>query len=121
MTDPVIFGVEPHLFHVVDHEDDDAAGVEDEYGDDVDERVALHLPSLFTGQCGRISTKRSFKPVVPACFAWVELLRSKFKRSIRKLHFRLTENGLGLKVDIEDRASCRNSHLLTNTGLRLFV
>jgi hypothetical protein len=34
----------------------------------------------------------------------VELLRSKFKRSTQKLRFRLTENGLGLKVDIEDRA-----------------
>ena len=44
------------LFHVVDHEDDDAAGVEDENGDDVDECVALHLPPLLTGQSGRIST-----------------------------------------------------------------
>jgi len=35
---------------------------------------------------------------------WVELLRSKFKRSTWKLSSMSTENGLGLKVDIEDRA-----------------
>ncbi len=35
---------------------------------------------------------------------WVELLRSKFKSSTRKLSSMSTENGLGLKVDIEDRA-----------------
>jgi len=46
----------------------------------------------------------------------VELLRSKFKRLTQKSRFRLTENGLGLKVDIEDIV-CRNSHLLTNTSL----
>jgi len=34
----------------------------------------------------------------------VELLRSKFQSLTQKLHFRSTENGLGLKVDIEDRA-----------------
>jgi len=34
----------------------------------------------------------------------VELLRSKFKRPTRKLSSMSTENGLGLKVDIEDPA-----------------
>ncbi len=38
-----------YLFHVVDHENDDAAGVEEENGDDVDEGVAFHLTPLLSG------------------------------------------------------------------------
>ena len=43
-----------NLLHVVDHEDDDAAGVEEEHGDDVDQGVSLHLAPLLTGQSCRV-------------------------------------------------------------------
>jgi hypothetical protein len=36
------------LFHVVDHEDDNAAGVEDQDGDDVDEGITLDPSSFFS-------------------------------------------------------------------------
>ena len=45
-----------YLFHVVNHEDDDAAGVEDEDGDDVDEGVTLDPASLLSALCRHIST-----------------------------------------------------------------
>ncbi len=35
---------------------------------------------------------------------WVELLRSKFKRSTWKLHFRSTDFDFGLKINIKDGA-----------------
>ena len=45
-----------YLFHVVDHEDDDAAGVKDEDSDDVDEGVPLDPASLLSALCRHIST-----------------------------------------------------------------
>ncbi len=47
-----------YLLHVVDHEDDDSAGVEDENGDDVDQRVALHLTTLLAGERRCISGQK---------------------------------------------------------------
>jgi len=44
---------------------------------------------------------------------WVELLRSKFKRSTWKLCFMSTEIDLGLKVDIDNPALCQQ--ILTMT------
>jgi len=49
----------------------------------------------------------------------VELLRSKFKRLTRKSHFSSTENGLGLKVDIEDCALGRQ--ILTTSFMSTFI
>jgi hypothetical protein len=46
----------------------------------------------------------------------VELLRSKFKRSTQKSSFMLTENDLGVKVDIKV-LYVEISHLLLYTGL----
>jgi hypothetical protein len=46
-----------YLFHVVDHEYDDATGIEEENCDDVDQGISLHLPTLLTGQGCGISKK----------------------------------------------------------------
>ncbi len=46
-----------YLFHVVDHEDDDAAGVEDEDGDDVDEGVTFDPASFLSTLSCHISEK----------------------------------------------------------------
>ena len=35
-----------HLFHVDDHESGYSGGEDKEHGDDVDERIALHLPRV---------------------------------------------------------------------------
>jgi hypothetical protein len=49
-----------YLLHVVNHEDDDSARVEDENGDDVDQRVALHLTTLLAGERRCISEQICF-------------------------------------------------------------
>lgn len=54
-----------NLLHIVDHEYDDAAGVEDEDRDNVDERISLHLATLLSRQSRRIPAKRHTRTLQP--------------------------------------------------------
>ncbi len=60
-------------------------------------KAVCHLPNLCTKKAYPVHAKKLRAN-------GVELLRSKYKRSRRKLSFRLTDFVWGLKVDIEDQA-----------------
>jgi len=70
-------------------------------------KCLLLLPLLFTAVLGGWLNPfeiLGLNSETGKIFQWVELLRSKFKRSTQKLRNMSTQNDYVFKVDIEDRA-----------------